>query len=213
MKTDDLILMLSRGAGAADRMPSRRRFALALGWGGLGATLLMSILLGVRHDLDQAAGLPMFWVKFAFAAVLTAGSIHAALRLSRPGALLGKAPVAVALALAAIWLLAGADLIAAEPGTRVGLVLGQTWQVCPWNIAGLSIPVFVASVWALRGLAPTRLRLAGASAGLLSGALASLVYSLHCPELAAPFIAVWYVLGILIPAAIGALLGPALLRW
>jgi hypothetical protein len=40
-----------------------------------------------------------------------------------------------------------------------------------------------------------------------------LVYSLHCPETAAPFVAFWYLLGISIPTAGGALLGPRLLRW
>jgi len=39
------------------------------------------------------------------------------------------------------------------------------------------------------------------------------VYSLHCPELAAPFIGFWYLLGMLIPTAVDALLGPRLLRW
>jgi hypothetical protein len=31
--------------------------------------------------------------------------------------------------------------------------------------------------------------------------------------MAAPFIGFWYLLGMLIPAAAGALLGPRLLRW
>ena len=77
----------------------------------------------------------------------------------------------------------------------------------------LSLPLFASTLWALKGLAPTRLALAGASAGLLSGALGALVYSLHCPESAAPFLAVWYVLGIAIPTLAGALLGPRVLRW
>ena len=77
----------------------------------------------------------------------------------------------------------------------------------------LSVPVFVAVVWAMQGLAPTRLRLAGAAAGLVSGSLGALVYALHCPELAAPFLGPWYLLGVLIPAGVGALLGPRLLRW
>lgn len=36
---------------------------------------------------------------------------------------------------------------------------------------------------------------------------------LHCTEMQAPFLAVWYVLGILIPTGAGALLGSRLLRW
>ncbi|MEO7319453.1 MAG: NrsF family protein, partial [Chthoniobacteraceae bacterium] len=33
------------------------------------------------------------------------------------------------------------------------------------------------------------------------------------PEMEASFIGVWYVAGMLLPAAAGALLGPVLLRW
>jgi hypothetical protein len=35
----------------------------------------------------------------------------------------------------------------------------------------------------------------------------------HCPEMAAPFLGFWYILGMLIPTAVGALLGNRLLRW
>jgi hypothetical protein len=65
----------------------------------------------------------------------------------------------------------------------------------------------------MKGLAPTRLRLAGAAAGLLAGTTGALVYCLHCPELEAPFLGFWYLLGMLIPTAVGALLGSRLLRW
>ena len=51
------------------------------------------------------------------------------------------------------------------------------------------------------------------AAGLLSGTTAALVYCLHCPEMAAPFIGFWYLLGMLIPALAGALLSHRLLRW
>ena len=50
-------------------------------------------------------------------------------------------------------------------------------------------------------------------AGLLAGAGGALIYSLHCVEMAAPFIGVWYVLGMSIPAAVGAVIGPSVLRW
>jgi len=40
-----------------------------------------------------------------------------------------------------------------------------------------------------------------------------LVYTFHCPELAAPFLGTWYVLGMLIPTALGAIIGPLVLRW
>jgi hypothetical protein len=65
----------------------------------------------------------------------------------------------------------------------------------------------------MSGLAPTRLALAGAAAGLLSGAGGALIYALYCTEMAAPFISIWYLLGMMIPAAVGAMLGRQLLRW
>lgn len=213
MRTDDLVAMLATGAGAVAPNAAARRYAAALGWGALGAALLMATLLGLRPDLAAAVPLPMFWVKLAFVACLAAASLLAALRLARPGLRLAWVPGALAAPVLAIWLLAAVVLTRADAAQRAGLFFGDTWNSCPFLVAMLSAPVFVAVVWAMKGLAPTRLRLSGAAAGLLSGAVGALVYCLHCPELAAPFIGFWYLLGMLIPAAVGALLGPRLLRW
>ncbi|MDH1161872.1 DUF1109 domain-containing protein, partial [Pseudomonas otitidis] len=35
----------------------------------------------------------------------------------------------------------------------------------------------------------------------------------HCPEMGVPFWGVWYLLGMLLPTVLGAVLGPRLLRW
>ena len=213
MRTDDLVTMLATGAGAVHANQAARRHVAAMAWGALGATLLMAALLGPRHDLAQAALLPMFWVKLVFAACLAAASLAAALRLSRPGQRLGWVPGALAAPVLAMWLLAAIVLARADAAQRAILFFGDTWDVCPFLIATLSAPGFIAAMWAMRELAPTRLRLAGAAAGLLAGAVGTLVYCLHCPEMGAPFIAFWYLLGMLIPAGVGALLGPRLLRW
>lgn len=213
MKTDELIAMLASGADAVEPHPLRRRFALALGWGAFGSMLLMAILLGVRPDIAEAARLPMFWVKLAFPAALLAGALVAVLRLSRPGARLAYAPAAIAAPVLAMWLLAAIVLLGAAPGERGELILGISAASCPFIIALLSAPLFVAVLWAMKGLAPTRLALAGASVGLLAGAGGALIYSLHCIEMAAPFIGVWYLLGMSIPAAVGAAIGPSVLRW
>lgn len=213
MRTEELITMLASGAEAVEPDALRRRYATALGWGAFGATLLMAILLGVRPDLADAVRLPMFWVKLAFPAALFAGALLATLRLSRPGGRLGRAPAAMAAPVLAMWLLAAAVLLGAAPEELDKLVFGDTWASCPFNVAMLSAPMFAALLWAIRGLAPTRLALAGAAAGLLSGAGGALIYALHCPEMGAPFLGIWYLLGMLIPTALGALLGPRLLRW
>ncbi len=213
MKTDDLISMLASGAGSVEPDVLRRRYTVALGWGAFGAMLLMAIMLGVRPDLAEAAWLPMFWVKLAFPAALFAGALFAVIRLSRPGVRLGRVPAAIAAPVLVMWLLAAVVLLGAAPGERDELVLGQSAASCPFIIALLSVPLFGPVLWAMKGLAPTSLALAGAAAGLLSGAGGALVYALYCPEMAAPFIGIWYLLGMLIPAAVGAAIGPSVLRW
>lgn len=213
MRTDELIGMLARGAQPVDPHAAARRYAAAIGWGGLGAIVLMVTLLGVRPDIARAVWLPMFWVKLAFAASLAAASLALTLRLSRPGARLAWTPAALAAPVAAMWILAAIVLARADPQVRPALFFGHTWTSCPFLIAMLSAPVFAGTLWAMKGLAPTRLRLAGAAAGLLAGTTGAVVYCLHCPELEAPFLGFWYVLGMLIPTAFGALLGPRLLRW
>ena len=213
MKTDELVTLLATGAGAVEPDTTARRYATALGWGAFGATLLMAILLGVRPDIDAAARLPMFWIKLGFPASVAVGSLFAASRLSRPGARLGWAPGALVAPLLAMWLLAAYVLLGAPLPERADLVMGRTWEYCLFGIPVLSVPVLVATLWAMKGLAPTRLSVAGAAAGLLAGAIGALVYALHCPEMEAPFLGVWYVAGMLIPAAAGAWLGPMVLRW
>jgi hypothetical protein len=213
MKTDDLVTMLAAGAGAVEPGATARRYATALGWGAFGATLLMAIVLGVRPDLAEAVRLPMFWMKLAFPACLAAAALYAAARLSRPGVPLGRVPGALAAPVVAMWLLAAYALMNAAAGESEALIFGSTWDVCPLLVALLSLPVFAAAIWAMKGLAPTRLAAAGAAAGLLAGAVGALIYALHCPEMGAPFLAIWYLLGMLIPTAAGALIGPSLLRW
>jgi hypothetical protein len=213
MRTDELVELLATGAEPADPRAAQRRFAAAAGWGAFGAVLLMAIFLGVRPDLRSAAALPMFWVKIGFVLVLAAFALPINLRLGRPGARLGRLPWGLATPILLVWILAIASLLGAAPGERDALIFGQTWRSCPLLVAGLSLPSFAGALWAMKGLAPTRLRLAGAAAGALAAGIGASAYALHCPELGAPFLAVWYVIGLLIPVAVGALIGPRVLRW
>jgi hypothetical protein len=213
MRTDDLVTLLATSAGPAERHAAGHRYAAALGLGMTASAALMLSLLGLRPDLAEAGRLPMFWVKLGFVAWLAWASLVATLRLSRPGTRLTWVPVALVAPVLAIWALAGVVLAGTAPTARPELIFGETWKACPWLIAMLSLPLFLALFWAMRGLAPTQLPLAGAAAGLLAGSVGALVYCLHCPELEAPFIGTWYLLGILIPCLAGALLGRRLLRW
>jgi hypothetical protein len=213
MKTDQLVTLLATGVEPVDPRAPVRRCAAAVAAGVLVAAVLMAAWLGVRASLVQDVAVPMLWVKFAFVASLAAGGWIAATRLARPGASLAGVPAALLAPLLAIWVLAAVALVGADASQRTALVLGQTWSACPLNIAVLSAPVLAAAMWGMRGFAPTRPALAGAAAGLFAGAAGAVVYAFHCPELAAPFLGIWYVLGMLVPTAVGAILGPLVLRW
>jgi hypothetical protein len=214
MKTSDFITMLATGAGAVDARAVADRYAIAVGWGALGALLLMAVMLGARHDLAQAAMHPMFWTKLGYVGWLAGAAFLALTRLARPGVRLGRIVLVVAAPVVLMWMLAAADLMSAQNSfDRKELLFGKTWTSCPWLIALLSVPVFAAMTWAVRRLAPTLLRLTGAALGFTSGAIGAVVYSMHCPEMTAPFLGLWYLVGLMIPTTVGALIGPRLLRW
>jgi hypothetical protein len=213
MKTDEFVTLLATGAGTVDPRAAVRRCAVAAAAAVLVAAVIMAAWLGVRASLVQELAKPMLWVKFAFVAALAAGAWIAAQRLGRPGASLAGVASTLAAPLVAIWVLAAVALYGADPAQRSVLVFGATWTACPLNIAILAAPVFLAMLWGMRGFASTRPALAGAAAGLAAGAAGALVYAFHCPELAAPFLGIWYVLGMLIPTALGTVAGRFVLRW
>ncbi len=213
MKTDDLIALLADDPGPVPRNAIEQRFALASLAGLACALVLMLALFGLNPRLLQDMALPVFWGKLVFAALLAAGCLAVLRRLARPGMGLGYSLALLALPPLVLWGLAAVALGQANPGERLPLVLGSTWRSCAFNIAALSVPALAASLWALRCAAPTRLAWAGAGAGLLAGALGALAYALHCPEMAAPFLAVWYLAGMALPTLAGAWLGPRVLRW
>ena len=213
METDALIQSLSAKAAPVAPGAVGRRILLGLGLGAVTSTLLMIAWLGVRPDIREAMATGMFWVKFAYT-VLTGLFLTAALvRLSRPGAKVGPFAVAIAAPLAALVVMAAVRLMRADPEMRMPLMMGDSADVCPWRIFIIGLPVLAGADWAVRGLAPTRLTVAGLAAGGCAGAFGAAIYGFHCNETASPFVAVWYTLGIAALAALGALAGSRWLRW
>jgi len=213
MKTDDLVSLLAAGVEPIDAQRTARRHWLAITGGLLGALAMTTGILHSNPALSHAVFEPMFWVREAYCAALGSLGIVAVTRLARPGIRLGLAPAGIGAVVIIMWILAVTVLLGAPPQKRAHLFFGGTAAVCPFLIALVAAPLFVAFIWVLRDLAPTRPRLAGAAGGFAAGSFGALAYSLHCPELAAPFIGAWYLLGMLIPTAIGASLGPRLTGW
>ncbi|BDM22480.1 MULTISPECIES: DUF1109 domain-containing protein [Pseudomonas] len=213
MKTDELISLLAAGEGPVQHNATGRRLGLAMLLGMLAAVLMTVALYGVRSDLAEVARTPLFWAKVALPSSLAVLGLWLTSRLARPGVRGGMAWGLLGLPLLLLWLGAALSLAGAPLEARADLLFGRTWRTCALNITLLSLPGLVSVFWALRGLAPTRLRQAGAAGGLLAGSTATLAYCLHCPEMGVPFWGLWYVLGMLLPTALGAWLGPRLLRW
>jgi hypothetical protein len=213
MKTDDLIEMLARQDVAVDKQRMMLRWLAALGVGFLLSMFVFVYLFRINPDLRMLMENIWFWVRFAFiASVMVLGGWFFA-KLGKPGAIPRVPFWWVAAPFAVLGVVGLLLLLDAAPSDRRAMLLGVSWNVCSRNIAMLAVPIFFASVWVARQFAPVRLRLTGAMLGLFSGGAAAMMYSMYCPEVEPMFLVVWYSLGMLIPAAVGALLGRKLLSW
>jgi hypothetical protein len=182
METDELIRSLTGELAPVAPGAAARRIATGLGVGALISTALMLTWLGPRPDLAQAMSTPMFWMKFGYAAAT--GLILAALltRLAKPAVRPG-ALAAVALApLVVVASMALFRFASAPPEMHRALLMGHSWSACPWRILAIGLPLLAGAVWAVRGLAPTRLLLAGLVAGGCAGGLGAAIYAFACRE-------------------------------
>lgn len=210
--TPDLIDDLVNDLRPRGRRVERRLLA-GVGGGVAVSGAIMVGLLGIRPDIDAAVASSAFWIKFAYTILLAIVLVGAVDRLSRPGRFAIGQARAAALVFVGVASLAAIELSAGTPETWRSLVMGSSALKCPWAIVALGSPVLVGTLWAMRGLAPTRLPVAGLAAGLLSGAAGAWIYSFHCDEVAIPFLAIWYTLGIVIVGVAGAGLSRLALRW
>ena len=211
MKTERFIGFLATGAGAAPRALVARRLAPVLAAALAASTVASISALGLIPSAMWFGAAP--WIKLGYATGVGASCAWLVARLARPAAPIGAAPYALAAVAAAMLLAGAAELALAPQAERHFYLVGQSAARCPWAILALSIPALAGAMWALRGLAPTRLRLVGLCAGLLAGAIGAAGYALSCTEESAAFIAVWYSLGIALCGLLGAALGGRVLRW
>ncbi|MGF7171971.1 hypothetical protein FHS91_003674 [Sphingobium xanthum] len=213
MNTDQLIDSLASDVKPVRRSALGARLGFGMLIGALVSAALVIMLLGARPDLASAMNGFAFWMKWTYTLSLSAIAVYATAQLARPNP--GNLRVLWLIAIP-VTLLAGVgvlELAHTPPGEWLAMWLGSSWSKCPWYVFGLAMPIFIGLLWSFRRLAPTRLRAAGAAAGLAAGAFAATVYCLHCPEVSAIFVLTWYTLGILLAASLGALVGPRLLRW
>jgi hypothetical protein len=212
-KTDDLIASLSADLPKVAPGAAGRRVALGLGLGGAGSVVLMLVLFGPRPDIAQAVGTSMFWMKLVYAAATGLIAAFLLTRLAKPAARPGVLAVLSLAPFAVVAVMAMVRMAQAPAVGRHAMLMGHSAMLCPWRILVIGLPILAGAVWAVRGLAPTRLGLAGLAAGVAAGGLGAAIYALACNETSAPFLAVWYTLGIAALTGLGALLGSRVLRW
>lgn len=213
MNTEQLIESLSKDVPRVAPHALATRIGIGITGGGLVTTVLVAAVLGVRPDWRPAMLGLSFWMKWAYTISLGVGSGFIVAQLARPtaGPLRGLWRLLVP-----VIILTGigiAELVRTPPAKWLTMWLGRSGVTCPWLVLTLAAPIFVGLLWSFRTLAPTRLRAAGASAGLSAGAWAAAIYCLHCPEASAVFVLTWYSVGIIAAAGAGAVLGPRLMRW
>jgi len=211
MSTDDLIARLAFNAGPAKRLFISRDMALVLL---LGMILCSAISLGVRGLVPEVMWTgAALWTKLTYALALAATSawlLHILAFPGKRGLWVYRLMVLVGLYMATAGII---SVLNVPVGERLSYVMGKYALICPWAIPLLSLPTMFGLLHLTKRFAPTDLRWTGFAAGLLAGSIAAAGYALSCKEEAIGFVAVWYSLGILFSAGIGAAAGPRLLRW
>lgn len=213
MTTADLIDTLSSRVAPVRPGRTGSMMAAALLVGGVVSLVAVVTAFGVQPALGTVEHGAPFAMKMAYASLLAAAAFAVALALARPGAEVPAAWPRVAAPAAALAALALFQLVRAPSGEWPALLLGSSWDACPWRIVLLATPVFAGLCVVVRRQAPTDLRRAGAAVGLLSGAISAALYALACTESSAAFVLVWYSAGIALATLAGWLAGPRLLRW
>lgn len=213
MQTDDLITLMSASSRPVDTgWLSRATWLGALAALAAAAGLVL-LTLGSRPDLAGA------WMTLPVVAKALFGGSVAAIALTlfqrslRPGLKPARRlpVIVVPLLIAAGWALATLAQAPAEQWST--LIFGRNWRACLIAVPLYALlPLGVLLVLARRG-APVDGAFTGACAGLASAGLATVAYSLHCPDDTAPFLATWYTLATAIVAMFGALVLPRFLRW
>lgn len=212
MQTEALISMLAASAGPAPRAVVARH---------LWPVALLGLLLPAAFSAFKWGFLPLqfwaanpgLWLKLGYVLVLSAAACWLVSRLAKPAASARVPALVFAGVLTAMALGAGVWWSQLAAPQQAQALWGHSWRVCPWVVLSLSLPALATGLWVLRQLAPTRPVAAGWAVGLFAGALGASGYAFACAETSPAFVAIWYTLGVLASGALGAVLGPKVLRW
>ncbi|MEM6677537.1 MAG: NrsF family protein [Pseudomonadota bacterium] len=208
MKTEDLIHRLAADLPEAGLRGARPGHGVGLDGAAVLALVLTLPLCLALHGL-RAGGTAADVVGLLVWLAAGAGALWSAHRLARPEpapmiALCG--PLGLLLAV-----LGGLAVL----GLREGVTVFRADHLahCAEVIGLLAILPFLGLTRAMRRGAPASPRAAGATIGLIAGAIAALAYTLSCPIDDAVAALSAHAFSVLLVTGLGAVLGPSLFSW
>lgn len=208
METDRLIQAL-----AADNDTRARPVSWVLALAVPISIAVFAMQIGPREDWRAAMRNPFFDLKFVVMIALAIAAAVLVLRLARPGAPIRGVSWLLGIPAGLIGIGVAADLMMPQQSAWSTRMIGSNAMICLMLIPLLSLPTLTAALIALRHGAPTRPAFTGAIAGLLSAALAAMLYASHCFDDSPLFVVTWYSLAIGAVTAAGALIGARVLRF
>jgi hypothetical protein len=211
VKTDQLIDLLAKNVEPAERPKWAQQLAVTMVVGLITAVLIVALWIGVRPDIGVAR-MPVM-LKAMFSAAAAAMMLPMAVRLMKPGRPLGWRIGAVFVFLGVCVVATVVALMGEAPEDRMRAWMGGSFPWCVVIVPILAAPTAAGLLWLMRAFAPTRLTIAGAAIGALSGGIGAMAYAMYCPVDSVAFVTTWYVVAIALCAAIGAVVGARLLRW
>jgi hypothetical protein len=211
MKTSSLIDALAQDA------PLRSTLARALSGaviaGVVVAGLVFFLMVGFRDDIMAAAETPRFLLKFVVTIALACAATAALVRVAKPGAKVGLAGWALAIAPAILVVAVAIELIALPETLWVTALLGRNAKHCMTLIPLMALGPLACLLVALREGAPSHPGLAGAIAGLAASGIAATFYAANCTDDSPLFVVTWYPLATSIVVLLGYIGGRRFLRW
>lgn len=213
MKTDDLINALAADAKSVEQ-PIARTLAVAVGIGALLSLAAFLATLGMRPDFAQAASTSIrFLFKFAVTLSLAVPAFLLVRGLSRPDFKIDNRLWWLALGPALLIGGIALELMSVQPDDWHARMIGHNSFYCMITIPLLSLAPFAAVLYALKCGAPANPAVAGAVGGILSAGIAATLYASHCADDSPLFVALWYPVGFVLMAVLGAMIGSRYLRW
>jgi hypothetical protein len=172
------------------------------------AVMLVFAIVGIPRELATTLHSAAFHHKVSSMLLVACGGIFLVRYAGRPGA----RALALLTVLPGLALLTAGAISDASEFPFMGLSVISV-PSCIAAIVALSLLPLGITMFVLKRGVTTRPSVAGATAGVLAGALGAAAYALVCKNNGGLFVAVWYSMAILITVGIGAVVGRRALAW